>query len=291
MNKKNIKVISKKEFKKIELLEKIGEGSYANLYKSDDIVYKIFKENEDDEEDIYEDEIHNLERLVNFKNGICVFPNELLKDENGNFIGYTMDFVKGENISDIIENIPFEILKKALAEAIQEINELSKKKIRIEDLQIIWEEKTNSLRFIDTDQYYISEHTSEDYIKENNLATLKLEIESAIYIASKILDEYLKKNGAYILDDLIEMIDKIKTIAEKDFGKEFNSLVEIKEEIRGKYKKKKESKEDDLPVFSTKDIEKRVETEISTQAKLKAKKVEEENAKDNNRGEMILYDN
>lgn len=241
----NMITISRDELEKIKSFTKIGEGAYGRIYRNGDIAYKIFKENEKDEyDDEYDHEYQReiLDELSNIKNSICVFPNKLIKDENGKFIGYTMDYIKGKNIEDIIEDISFEKLEQIISNAMKEIEELSKEKIDFSDLQIMWEEQTESLKIIDTDEFCIFEG-SEESIKENNLASFEMEIEEAAMPCGRILWDYLyrishkeyveltKKEAYQNNKSPYKVIDILKTIAEKDFGVEFNSLAEIKEKV------------------------------------------------------------
>jgi len=55
-----------------------------------------------------------LQQLVEIKNDLCIFPNEILEDANENLIGYSMDFVNGKKLKDIISTLPFEQLELAI---------------------------------------------------------------------------------------------------------------------------------------------------------------------------------
>ena len=65
-------IISPQQRAQIEALEYIGAGACANLYRDNDTVYKIIKENA---KPLYWP--GSLEKLSEIKSNLCVFPNEV----------------------------------------------------------------------------------------------------------------------------------------------------------------------------------------------------------------------
>lgn len=137
--------------RELEGLEKIGEGKCATIYRKSNIVYKILKENSDSRS-FYSKEM--LQKLVGIKSSLCVFPNEILEDENGDLIGYSMDFVQGLKISDALSQLSFEQLGTAIKNLKLGIQEISEQGIIFEDLHcdnIMWNKGNQSFQIIDTD--------------------------------------------------------------------------------------------------------------------------------------------
>ncbi|MBO5479293.1 MAG: hypothetical protein J6A04_06390 [Clostridia bacterium] len=221
----------------IEGLEKIGEGKCANIYRNGSIVYKILKENVDSRK-FYSKEM--LQQLVGIKSDLCVFPNEILEDNNENLLGYSMDLASERKMKDVIAMLPFDQIQSAIEKAEQEIRKISEQAIMFDDMHddnIMWNEETKSIQIIDTDFF----KKIEDSSSLNNVNYLKFSreiqhmIDSQIYQYGRIENETLipfydltnlKTNNGEQLS-INEYILNLKSVIENDFGRQFNNLNEI----------------------------------------------------------------
>lgn len=243
-----IRFISREEQEKIETFQKIGAGACANLYRNGNEAYKILKENS---KGLYRN--GSLEKLVGIKSSICVFPNEVLKDKDGLDIGYTMDFIVGKKMKDVFQNLSFEQLQQILTDADLGIEELSQQKIAFDDMHfdnIMWDEENHAIKIIDTDFFKFADELSVEELNLSNQTEFNNQMEILIGLRDGVLAKYLGRNEEYTQFykeyfkrglkgeklNSYELIDKIKTIAEKDFGTEFHSISQIEERAKEKVK-------------------------------------------------------
>lgn len=250
------RVISKEEVKIIEKFEEIGSGACATLYKNGDKVYKIIKDNA---RGLYRKE--SLEKLAGIKSKICVFPKEILKSESGLDIGYIMDFVSGRKMREVCENLSFKQLQQAITDAERAIEELAEQGIIFDDMHfdnMMWDEKEECIKIIDTDFFKVAEEIGIEQLKKANIAKFNTQMETLIGIRDGGLAQYLNRNSDYIQfykqwfkrglmgeqQSSYELIDKIKSIAEKDFKTEFTCLSEIVEKLSDRVKQYEEEELD-----------------------------------------------
>lgn len=243
-----IKYITEDEQAEIETYDKIGAGACANLYKKDKLVYKILKENS---KGLYRN--GSLEKLAGIKSTLCIFPKEVLKDQNEIDLGYTMDLVVGRKLKDVFQDISFEQLEQVLANAEIGIKELSEQKIAFDDMHfdnIMWDEKNKSIRIIDTDFFKLAEEISTEELNKSNQIKFNNQIETLIGLRDGILSKYLGRNAEYtkfykeyfkrgLKGEKVspyELIEKIKSVAEKDFGTEFTFISQVIEKTKDKVK-------------------------------------------------------
>lgn len=228
----------------IEELEKIGEGKCANIYRNGSIVYKILKENSDSKR-LYSKEM--LQQLVGVKSDLCVFPNEILEDNNGNLLGYSMDLVSGRKMKDIIAMLPFEQLQSVIAKAEHDVGEISKQGIIFDDMHddnVMWNEETQRIQIIDTDFFKRTENNPNlNNINYQRFArTIQYMIDSRIDRYGKTENEELipfydltslkNKDGKQL--SINEYISNLKSSIENDFGRRFNNLNEIEVALQEK---------------------------------------------------------
>lgn len=243
-----IKYITEDEQTEIETYEKIGAGACANLYKKDKLVYKILKENS---KGLYRS--GSLEKLAGIKSSLCVFPKKVLKAPNGIDLGYTMDLVVGTKLKDIFQDISFEQLEQVLANAEIGINELSEQKIAFDDMHfdnMMWDEENKSIKIIDTDFFKFAEEISTEELNKSNQTKFNNQIETLMGLRDGILSKYLRRNEEYTKFykeyfkrglngekvSTYELIQKIKSVAEKDFGTEFTTISQVIEKAKDKVK-------------------------------------------------------
>ena len=135
--------ITTEELKEIENSKKVGAGKCADLYKKNEEVYKLIKQ---DAKRLYS---KTIESLIGIKNRTCVFPNDLLVDENNQLIGYTMDYVQGTKLKDIFSQIPFEQMKEIINQAELGITEISENKILFDDFHfenMMWDSEEKCIK-------------------------------------------------------------------------------------------------------------------------------------------------
>lgn len=250
------RVIKPEELAEIENKEKIGFGKCANLYKKNNEVYKIIKQ---DAKKMYG---KGIEALVGLKSEICVFPKELLRDNENGFVGYVMDYVPGTKLKKIFPKIPFKQIQQIIDKAQTGIEELSEQKIIFEDMHydnMMWDDEDKSIKIIDTDFFELADDISIEELKKSNLSKFNRGMETIIGLEDYTLEKYLSRNKEYKEFykewhdrnvkreklNVCELIEKIKKIAEKDFGTEFNSIYEIVERAKSKVK---EYEDEDLDI-------------------------------------------
>lgn len=225
----------------LEGLERVGYGKCADIYRKGNIVYKILKKDSDSIR-FYDKE--KLQQLAGIESNLCVFPNEVLVDYAGNLQGYTMDFVAGKSLKDIIGSLPFDKFKQAIEKMKFGVNEVSKKGIIFEDLHednLMWNEETQSIQIIDTDFFEITEETQG--LASSNFEKLSMAIKSII---DSRISMYGRKENEQLIPfynleakggkslSISEYIFNLKLVMEKDFGREFNTLNEIEEALQGR---------------------------------------------------------
>ena len=250
-NKESVKILSIKitteELKEIENSKKVGAGKCADLYKKNEEVYKLIKQ---DAKRLYS---KTIESLIGIKNRTCVFPNDLLVDENNQLIGYTMDYVQGTKLKDIFSQIPFEQMKEIINQAELGITEISENKILLDDFHfenMMWDSEEKCIKIIDTDFFKKDEDISSIGATKSNISKFNENMETVIGLDDYILKKYLSQNKEY-KDfykewknryangeqlNIYELIEKIKSIAETDFDMKFNSISEIIEKAKGRVK-------------------------------------------------------
>lgn len=222
----------------IEGLEKIGEGKCADIYTNGNTVYKILKENSDSR-DFYSKEM--LQHLVGIKSDLCVFPNEILEDNNGNLLGYSMNFVPGKKMKDVIGMLSFKQIQATIENAKHSIKAISEQGILFDDLHddnVMWNEETQNIQIIDTDFFKKADNISDlndiNYQKFSN--TIRYMINVRVYQYGRTVNEelipfYDTTRLSSTKDEkplpINEYILNLKSVIEKDFGRQFDNLNEM----------------------------------------------------------------
>jgi hypothetical protein len=241
--------MSKKELnlEEIKNFQKIGEGKCAKIYTNENVVYKILKENSDSIA-IYNKEM--IRKLIDVQSDLCVFPNEILEDNNGKLLGYSMDFVPGKKLSDVISQLPFDQMQSSIKKAEQGITEISRQNVLFDDLHsdnIMWNTQTHSIQIIDTDFFKTNENMQNlnEFNSQSFASSVQQIISSQISQYGKTENESLipfydlislgYKDGKKL--SLNEYISNLKSVIENDFGRQFNNLDEIKLALQEKQDK------------------------------------------------------
>ena len=227
---------------KISSLEKLGEGACAEVYKFRDYAIKIFKSTGQ------VPDYNDLQELIGTENGTCVFPLDIMEDLNGNNVGYIMQYIDGTKLDNVISEIDFETLEKAIQKAEQDFRKLSEDKIVLNDFNVgnvLWDKSSNSMKIIDTDFYQKNNSLTEEEVYKYNQRRFNGELETIIGIRDGDLiqflnnsDEFQKFHKDYLIRSfkgeevsVSELLEQIRNVAEQRFNKRFSSLGEIKEAI------------------------------------------------------------
>lgn len=245
-------------------MEELGRGACSTVYKyGTDLVIKMLNEKGI--------EMHNekeFSNLIGIKNSTCVFPKSKV-EMNGKFQGYTMDYVQGEELQNIIKQLDFPTLISAIQKAENDLQQLSKEKVVFQDLNqggIMWDKERNCIKIIDTDFFEKNESISEEQCYSANIASFNSIIEMELGIINgqgTKLSEYLQSNPEfsqlytkYMIYSLngrnmsvTELINKAVEIFERDFGTKIGSIEEMQELIGERTETKESDIAEEVPIF------------------------------------------
>lgn len=232
--------------KYLSLLEKIGKGACADVYKDGDKALKVLNESGRAMTNLQE-----TSKLVGIKNDTFVLPEKILTGVNGEIIGYILQLVDGQAFIDdnIIKNVDFDTLKEAIAKVEQDLQQLSANKVVCDDLNhknIMWDTTNGCIKIIDTDSFIVNEELTEEQIYSMNLEQFNNQIELVLGNSGNTKMQVLRNNPKfaevqrkYVIGQvkgqnpsIITLIDCLVNIAEEQFGREFNSLQEIEQAIQ-----------------------------------------------------------
>lgn len=231
-------VINSEEIEKIKQGQLLGGGKIGEVFKLNENAYKIFKSNE------LQVSQKSLEALVKIKNNSFVFPKEMIYDKEEKLIGYEMNFINGEKLTEVISGIEIEKLLAKLEELEIDTRELSKEGVVLTDAHqdnYFWNNKEEKIQVIDTDYFTVVEQNTQN----SNMSKMSGELDKIIGMKSLPLNSYIKNNKGLFeqiknitkesdeqgILRIGQIIKSIKEEAEKEFGKEFITLGEIKEQL------------------------------------------------------------
>lgn len=223
-------------------MQELGRGACSIVYKyGTDLVIKALNEKGI--------ELHNEDEfssIVGIENSTCIFPKNRVKID-GFFKGYTMDYVQGVPLHEIIKKIDIPTLISAIKKVESDLKQLSSEKVLFQDLNqggIMWDEEENRIKIIDTDFFEKNEIIEEEQCYGANITSFNSMIEMELGIINgqgTKLSEYLQNNPEfsklykkYMIYSLngknmsvIELVDKAVEIFENDFGTKVNSIEEM----------------------------------------------------------------
>ena len=150
-------------------------------------------------------ELHNKDeffKMVGIENDTCVFPKEIIEID-GKFYGYTMEYIQGQELQNVVKKIDMPTLLAAIAKVEGDLVELSANKVLFQDLNqggLMWDEKEGCIKIIDTDFFVIKEDIQEKQAYSHNISSFNSMIEMELGILNgqgTKLSEYLLKNPEY----------------------------------------------------------------------------------------------
>ena len=245
-------------------MEELGRGACSTVYKyGTDLVIKMLNEKGI--------KMHNekeFSNLIGIKNPTCVFPKSKV-EMNGKFQGYTMEYVQGEELHNVIKQLDFPTLISAIQKVENDLQQLSKEKVVFQDLNqggIMWDKERNCIKIIDTDFFEKNESISEEQCYSANITSFNSMIEMELGIINgqgTKLSEYLQSNPEfsqlytkYMIYSLngrnmsvTDLISKAVEIFEKDFGTKIGSIEEMQELIGERTENKESDIAEKVPIF------------------------------------------
>lgn len=245
-------------------MQELGRGACSIVYKYDnDLVIKALNEKGI--------ELHNEDEfssIVGIENSTCVFPKNKVEID-GIFKGYTMDYVQGVPLHEIIKKIDIPTLISAIKKVESDLKQLSSEKVLFQDLNqggIMWDEAENRIKIIDTDFFEKNEDIKEEQCYSANITSFNSMIEMELGIINgqgTKLSEYLQSNPdfsklytKYMIYSLngrnisvTELVDKAVEIFEKNFGIKVNSIDEMQQLIGERTELKESEVTEEIPIF------------------------------------------
>lgn len=232
---------------RVKNLPSLGEGACATVYRYNNEAFKIFKET--GEIPSYEE----LMQIIGINNEACVFPKDVLVDERGQMVGYVMEYIEGTRLADNIGQINIQSLQLAISKLEQELQLLANDKVLFNDFNIgnvMWEDKTQTIKIIDTDFFQRNQQLTSEQVFHHNLGDFNTQLETMMGVMQGEFADYLRNSESFneiynkymqrqFRGDNVsinELISAIKSVTEKDFGKKFSTLGEMKQEVQERMK-------------------------------------------------------
>jgi len=228
---------------KVRALPQLGAGACATVYRYNDKALKIFKDTR--EIPSYEE----LMQIAGMANGTCIFPEDILQDERGQMVGYIMDYVEGPRLMDSIGQIDIQQLQGAIAKVEQDLQTLAYDKVVFNDFNIgnvMWDNNSQSIKIIDTDFYQRNTQLAPQQVFGHNLGDFNTQVETIIGVMQGDFADYLRESSdfnnfynQYTMRNyrgenvsINELISVIKSVTEKDFGRQFSTLGEMQQAVQ-----------------------------------------------------------
>ena len=190
----------------------IGKGRWASVYKVGDKAYKLLNTPNNFS-------FEHIKQFLGKKRDIIVFPEDFIKDSRTDeLIGYSMEYVKGVNVKEVIYNISIEDLNYLISKTEKKIKDISDEGILIQDLHagnILWDTKNHKIRIVDIDDYEYK--PGEILYKRNSIQFTKALIES---MGSSVFEYTIKHKNLYKYLVNMEDIEDDKYLSFNDYLRE-----------------------------------------------------------------------
>lgn len=212
----------------------IGDGSQGICYLKNQLVYKIFYNYSDEDEDFVSgyDESELL-RFKNIDNKMFVWPQEIIRIED-KIVGYISKYKKANNLYKINPLlVDLNKLRKSIIESQREIKIISEYGVKTYDMMynILYGDRLYS---IDTDEFSYSDIDTQD-LQNRNIKNFEYELFLFLidnYFENIVLDNKELKEIYEIKKDIILFLDIFKKRISELAGKEVNKLEDVKKYIR-----------------------------------------------------------
>ena len=240
-------------------MQELGRGACSIVYKyGTDFVIKALNEKGI--------ELHNeneFSSIIGIENSTCVFPKNRVEID-GSFRGYTMDYVQGVPLHEIIKKIDIPTLISAIKNVESDLKQLSSEKVLFQDLNqggIMWDEAENRIKIIEKNETITEEQCySANITSFNSMIEMELGILNGQGVK---LSEYLQNNPEfsklytkYMIYSLngknmsvTELVDKAVEIFKNDFGTKVNSIEEMQQLIGERTEIKESEITEEIPMF------------------------------------------
>lgn len=245
-------------------MQELGRGACSIVYKyGNDLVIKALNEKGI--------ELHNEDEfssIIGIENSTCVFPKNRVEID-GNFNGYTMDYVNGIPLHEIIKEIDLQTFISAIKKVESDLKQLSSQKVLFQDLNqggIMWDEAEHRIKIIDTDFFQRNDNIEVEQCYNANITSFNTMIEMELGILNgqgTNLSDYLHSNPEfsklytkYMLYSLngknmsvTELINKAVEVFEKEFVTKINSITDMQQLIGERIETKESNFTQEIPVF------------------------------------------
>ena len=245
-------------------MQELGRGACSTVYRyNDDLVIKVLNDKGI--------ELHNEENfsdILGIKNDTCIFPQNRV-EVDGLFKGYTMEYIRGIPLHEIIKKLDIQTLISAIQKVEEDLEELSSEKILFQDLNqggLMWDETQNRIKIIDTDFFEKNESIEKEQCYSTNISSFYSMIEMELGLMSAQdteISEYLQKNPefsklytkyiqCYLTGDnlsITELIKKAVEIFEKEFKIKANSIQDMQQLIRERTGISEDTFQQEIPIF------------------------------------------
>lgn len=245
-------------------MQQLGRGACSVVYRyNEDEVIKVLNDKGLELHD--KDE---FSKMIGIENGTCVFPKNRIEID-GNFQGYTMDYIQGQELQNVIKQIDMSTLLAAITKVEGDLGDLSANKVLFQDLNqggLMWDEKEGCIKIIDTDFFVINEDIQEKDAYSNNISSFNSMLEMELGILNgqgTKLSEYLLNNpeysqlySKYMIYSLngknmsvTELINKATEIFEADFGVRPSNFEEMEAMVMSRTQDKESDVIEEIPTF------------------------------------------
>ena len=243
----------KKSINEIKKLEEIGQGLCSYVYRDGNTVYKIIKANAKRAYGRYYNR-EALQRSINIRSDLCIYPRDIVEDEDGELKGYSMEYANLVYLYKKLKVLPFEQLEQAIKEAEDKIKVDSKNKMVFNDMHmhnIMWDIDNECIRIIDTDFFEEMDDKTEDEVLRKNLSKFALEIMSMLSDRLHYYDinneeivnykkEFRQRNKEGQPVYVSEYLSILRDVIERDFEKHFNNMGEMINAIKERQEENEE---------------------------------------------------